>query len=91
MQAEHGPPPQYTTAPPTRQGTQPQIDNGRPTASQQDPLPAERSGGWFSGLGSKKKQQDVERGDGIRRQDAPLPNIPNDARREQAALQKNRY
>lgn len=51
----------------------------------------ERSGGWFSGFGSKKKQQDVERGDGIRRQDAPLPNIPNDARREQATLQKNRY
>lgn len=91
MRAEHGPPPQYTTAPPTRQGTQPQNGNGRPSASQQDPLPEERSGGWFSGFGSKKKQSDVERGDGIRRQDAPLPNLPNDARRDQGTLQKNRY
>ncbi len=91
MRAEHGPPPQYTTAPPTRQGTQPQNGNGRPNASQQDPIPEERGGGWFSGFGSKKKQPDVERGEGVRNQDAPLPNLPNNDRREQAELQKNRY
>ncbi len=91
MRAEHGPPPQYTTAPPTRQGTQPQNGNGRAGASQQNAMPEERSGGFFSGFGSKKKQPDVERGDEMRRQDAPLPNPPNDTRRNQSTLQKNRF
>ncbi|KAE9372302.1 hypothetical protein N431DRAFT_408445 [Stipitochalara longipes BDJ] len=100
MRAEHGPPPQYTTAPPARQGTQPptkqgtqmQNGSGRPGASHQDVEPEQRSGGLFSGFGSKKKQPDVERGDQISRQDAPLPNLPNnDARRNQSTLQKNRY
>jgi hypothetical protein len=99
MRAEHGPPPQYTTALPTRQGTQPptrqgiQVQNGtgRSGAPHQDVEPEQRSGGFFSGFGSKKKQQDVERGDQSRR-DAPLPNPPdNDARRNQSTLQKNRY
>jgi hypothetical protein len=59
-----GPPPQYTTAPPTRQGTQRQNNsNGQPTYPPQARVPEERKGGgWFSGFGSKNKQQDVERG-----------------------------
>lgn len=100
MRAEHGPPPQYTTAPPTRQGTQPptrqgtqaQNGNGRSGASHEDVMPEQRSGSFFSGFGSKKKQPDPERGDELRtRQDAPLPNPPNsDTRRNQSTLQKNR-
>ena len=51
-------------------------------------MPEERSGGFFSGFGSKKKQPDEERGDGTR-QNAPLPNPQNnDTRRN---LQKSRY
>jgi hypothetical protein len=91
MRAE-SPPPQYTTAPPTRQGTQPQNGNGRSRPAHQTAMPEERSGGgFFSGFGSKKKQPDPERGDEMRRQDAPLPNPPNDTRRNQSTLQKNRY
>jgi len=84
MRAEHGPPPQYTTAPPTRQGTQSQNHrNGQSHAPQQSAVPGERSGGFFSGLGSKKKQPDVERGEAMgTRQDAHLPNSSNnDSRR----------
>lgn len=100
MRAEHGPPPQYTTSPPTRQGTEPptrqgtQMQNGtgRAGASHHDVEPEQRSGGFFGSFGSKKKQSDIERGEQITRQDAPLPNPPNnDTRRNQSTLQKNRY
>lgn len=80
------PPPPYTGGPPTRQGTQRQDNgNGRPTQTRV-PVQEER-GGWFSGFGSKKKQPDVERGTDLRRrEDEPLPSLPNDRSR----LQKNR-
>jgi hypothetical protein len=88
MREEVGPPPQYTTAPPTRQGTQSHHGNGRSTHPQQDRVPEERGGGWFS----KKRQQDVERGDSVRRQDGPLPHLPDgEPCRNKSTLQKNRY
>jgi hypothetical protein len=93
---ELSPPPRYTTAPPTRQGTQHAQSNahGRPTY-QQDRVPEERSGGWFSGFGSKKKQPDVERGAELRRrEDEPLPDLPtgpNDVHHQgKSTLQKSR-
>jgi len=92
MRAEHGPPPQYSTAPPTRQGTQSQNHgNGRSGYPQQSNMPEERSGGFFSGFGSKKKQPDVERGEEMgRRQAAPPPSSSNgDPRRNQPTLQNN--
>lgn len=56
-----GPPPPYDAGPATGQDTQ-RIDNGRGWTT---PAPVqEERGGWFSGLGSKKKQPDVERGTG---------------------------
>jgi len=96
MRDELGPPPQYATAPPTRQGTQrQQIDNGngQSTRRQQDPAPGETRGGWFSGFGSKKKQSDVERGDQMQpraddRAQRPSDNAPA---RNKSTLQKNRY
>jgi len=94
MQAEHGPPPQYTTAPPTRQGTQSQTHgNGRLGVPQQSTVPEERRGGLFSGFGSKKKQPDVERGEAMAmRQDAHPPNSSNnDPRWNQSTLQKSRH
>ena len=93
MRLENGPPPQYTTAPPTRQGTQSYNGNGRPEASHQNDVPEERRDGFFSSFGSKRKQPDVERGEEMRtRQNAPLPNLPkNDTRQNHATLQKNRY
>jgi hypothetical protein len=82
----NNPPPPYTGGPPARQGTQRQDNgNGRPTQNRA-PVQEER-GGWFSGFGSKKKQPDVERGTDLRRrEDEPLPSLPNDGSR----LQKNR-
>lgn len=56
----NGPPPPYSGVPSTGQGIQ-RVDNsgGRTT---QAPTQQQR-GGWFSGFGSKKKQQpDIERG-----------------------------
>jgi Domain of unknown function (DUF4112) len=85
---EHGPPPQYTTSPPTRQGTQQENGYTRAAVPHQNNVSEERSGGFFGGFGSKKKQPDVERGDEMRtRQDAPLPNAATNQRN----LQKNRY
>lgn len=94
MRDELGPPPQYTTGPPTRQGTQSQNHgNGQAGYPQQSRVPEERSGGFFSGFGSKKKQPDAERGEELgRRQDAPLPSYSNnDPRRNQSTPQKNRH
>lgn len=86
LREELGPPPQYTTAPANQ--------NARPTQPQEARVPAESRGGWFSGLGSKKKQPDVERGQELpvrRREDEPLPNIPNDgSRRDRNTVQKTR-
>jgi hypothetical protein len=85
----NGPPPPYTN-PPTRQGTQ-RIDNSHGRSTQQQ-VPEESRGGWFSGFGSKKKQPDVERGTDLRRrEDEPLPSLPNDGpRRDKSTLQKTR-
>jgi hypothetical protein len=56
-------------------------------------MPEERSGGFFGGFGSKKKQPDVERSEAMgMRQDASYPNPSNtDPRRNQSTLQKNRH
>jgi hypothetical protein len=97
LQDERGLPPPYTTAPPPRQGTQHAQNNGhgRPT-HQQDRVPEERSGGWLSGFGSKKKQPDVERASELRRrEDEPLPDlptVPNNAHQQgKSTLQKSRH
>ena len=59
---ENGPPPSYTSTSPTRQGAQLQTDaNGRNT---QQSIPERRRDGGIFGLGSKKKQPDVEHGTG---------------------------
>ncbi|TVY12997.1 hypothetical protein LARI1_G008351 [Lachnellula arida] len=87
LREEVGPPPQYTTGPPSRH------DNGsaRPAQTQEATVPAESRGGWFSGFGSKKKQPDVERAELRRREDDPLPSIPNDgSRQERNTVQKSR-
>jgi len=85
---ENGPPPSYSSTP-MREGTQAQSNgNGR---SPQQQAPGAR-GGWFSGLGSKKKRPDVEHGGELRRiEDEPLPPRPNDAPgRNKSTLQKSR-
>jgi hypothetical protein len=85
---ETGPPPSYTSGPPTRQGTN-SNGHGRPS---QERVQEERGGGWFSGFGSKRKQPDVERGG--RREDAPLPAAPTGfveaPVRNKSTLQKSR-
>ncbi|TVY42982.1 putative membrane protein, partial [Lachnellula occidentalis] len=78
LREELGPPPQYTTAPRSTHETR----NVRPAQTQEANIPAESRGGWFSGFGSKKKQPDVEREPELRRrEDEPLPSIPNDGSR----------
>jgi hypothetical protein len=86
----NGPPPPYTGEPPTRQGTQ-RIDHAHGRSTPQHVLDESR-GGWFSGFGRKKKQPDVERGtDPRRREDEPLPSLPNSGpRRDKSTLQKTR-
>lgn len=91
-------PPQYTTASPTRQGTQHAMNDsqGRSAYPPQDRNPQERKSSWFSGFGSKGKQQDVERsGELRRREDEPLPNLPqrpNDGSgQSKSAMQNNGY
>lgn len=95
-QEVNGPPPPYSGGPPTRQGTQRQENStqrqengyGRST-KQQAPVQEESRGGWFSGFGGKKKQPDVERGQDLRRrEDEPLPSLPD--RRDKSTLQKTR-
>jgi len=51
LREENGPPPSYSSDPP--------IGRGRTT---QESVPEDRSRGWFSGFGSKRRQPDVERG-----------------------------
>jgi len=71
MRLENGPPPQYSEVPSSRQGTAPSrqeiqaplTGNGRASQRARDEVSEQQGGGgWFSGFGSKKKQQDVERG-----------------------------
>jgi len=89
---ENGPPPSYTSAPPTRQGTHTQSNGNGRTMEQR--VPEERGGGWFSGFGSKRKQPDIEHGNVAHRSDGPLPSLPtrpNDAPvRNKSTLQKSR-
>ena len=72
---ENGPPPSYTSTPPTRQGAQLQTDanaNGRNT---QQSIPEQRRDRGIFGFGSKKKQPDVEHGTG-QRFSGPAANVP---------------
>lgn len=83
LRDEHGPPPQYATQPPTRQGTQRNAEHHQQTTSR---IPEEEArGGWFG----KKKQrtQDPERGYDMRREENPRSNEP---RRNTSTLQKSR-
>jgi len=84
-------PPPYTGGTPPRQGIQGQ-DNGHGGLAQERIVVEPERGGWFSGFGTKKKQQpDVERGTNPGRRDDPLPNLPNDdSLREGSTLQKTR-
>jgi len=89
---EDNPPPQYTTAPPSRQGTQ---RHGNGGSSPQTKVPEARGGGWFSGFGSKKRQPDVERGAVLpSRGNEPLQGLPNrpedTGTRNKSTLQKDR-
>jgi Domain of unknown function (DUF4112) len=82
MIEQHGPPPTYSTGPPTRQGTTQQDGQVQLTHPPQARVPAEKrgGGGWF-GFGGKTKQADVESGD-MRGTNEPLPT--------KSTLQKNR-
>jgi hypothetical protein len=79
---------------PSRQPSRRQDHGPVPT---RDPVVEERQGGWFSK--SKTKQPDIERGD-RRREDGPLPRLPNEAvvrdeprrhKSTKSTLQKNRH
>lgn len=62
MIEQHGPPPQYTAGPPTRQGTTQQSGQVQLTQPPLAKIPAEKRGrGWF-GFGGKSRQADVESG-----------------------------
>jgi len=74
LREELGPPPQYSSTTPTRQGTQAQhggtvqsnqhsdIVQARPTQPPRpETVPEQKGSGWFGGFGSKKKQPDIER------------------------------
>jgi hypothetical protein len=82
MIEQHGPPPEYTTGPTTRQGTTQQSGQVQVTQPPQARVPAEKrgGGGWF-GFGGKRKQADVESGDMLPSNQS-VPNSSN--------LQKNR-
>lgn len=77
MIEQHGPPPQYTTGPPTRQGTAQQSGQVQVTQPPQARVPADKrgGGGWF-GFGGKSKQADVESGDMLP-SNQPAPNNSN--------------
>ena len=64
MNEQHGPPPEYTAGPTTRQSTAQQSRQVQVTQPRQARVPAEKQGGgrWF-GFGGKSKQADVESGD----------------------------
>ncbi|TVY64222.1 putative membrane protein, partial [Lachnellula suecica] len=85
LREELGPPPQYSTAPASRQ------DHGsvRPAPAQAR-VPEESRGGWFSGFGNKNKQPDVEQGRDRRRQDERLPNTNEGLRQDRNTVQKTR-
>jgi hypothetical protein len=61
---QHGPPPEYTAGPTTRQGTALQSRQVQVTQPPQSRVLAEKrgGGGWF-GFGGKSKHADVENGD----------------------------
>lgn len=82
MIEQHVPPPEYTAAPTTRQGTAQQSGQVHVTQPPQARVPAEKrgGGGWF-GFGRKRKQADVESGD-------MLPS--NQSAPNNSSLQKNR-
>jgi len=90
LMEENGPPPSYTSGPPTRQGTQTHI-NGHVQTSQQR-VPEERTGGWLSGFGSKRKQPDIEQANSSqRRTNEALSTRPNNVpARNKSTLQKSR-
>ncbi len=91
MIEQHGPPPQYTTGPPIRQGTAQQSGYVQPTPPPQARVAEEKRGvgRWFS-FGSKTRERDVESGD-VRRVDEPLPALPNNQPgRNNSTLKKNR-
>lgn len=74
---EAGPPPQYATAPPSR-------DPSRRDGQSSRPVEQTSGGGFFS----KKRQPDVERGE-RRPQDGALPSLPPDARVRSDDPQRN--
>lgn len=89
IREELGPPPQYASGPPTRQGTYNSNSNGRAAQhAQPEPAREQRSGGgWFS----KNKQPDVERGSDRGDRSMPMSNSRYDEpRRPAGTLQKNR-
>jgi hypothetical protein len=92
LREELGPPPQYTSGAPGRQGISNDHGNGR-SARTQEPIVELRGGGggWFSG---RTKQPDLEHGHEPRREQARMPaSNPqyNEPRRPAGTLQKNRY
>jgi len=95
VEEELGPPPQYSAAPGSRPSNQAHHNE---STMHTEPNPTERGGGgWFSGLGSKKKQTDPERGERVqdlRRSENPAPQQPprpSEPRQPVSTLQKNRY
>lgn len=86
---EDGPPPQYTSSPTARQGTQtPLTGDGQIQSPKTAKVPERQGGGWFGR--SKQRQPDVEQGQMQNRQDAPLPSIPNQAPRQPQTISKPR-
>jgi hypothetical protein len=88
IEAERGPPPQYSSAAPTRSGTQSQQHK----ASAARPAKASDRGSWF-GFGPSSREDDLERGDELRRHDEvpPVqPPRPNEPRQPASTLQKGR-
>lgn len=82
---ENSPPPAYTTAPPSTHGTQRQDNAASPstvtqaqpkTQAQAPTAPAAERGGFF-GFGKKKKQPDVELGNGESRREEAQPVLSN--------------
>lgn len=95
MRAEHGAPPAYEGSMSTNQSARAHGGNGQvrtqPAVLEKKP----KSGGFFSGFGSKKTPpQDIEQGTMMSsRQNDPLPALPNSSgqpQRQKSTLQKNR-
>ncbi|KAH8588182.1 hypothetical protein B0O99DRAFT_639916 [Bisporella sp. PMI_857] len=87
-------PPAYTTAPPSRNGTQRQggthgTSSSSPPAQPAQAAPQESRGGWF-GFGKKTKQPDVERTGELRRDERlPARPEPTVTRGQSTRLQKS--